>query len=54
MVVSAPVDADLLDADSWLKTNYLPFDPTYLNANFLTFHRIDDFICYLPKNQSFI
>lgn len=34
MVVSAPVDADLLDADSWLKTNYLPFDSTYLNANF--------------------
>lgn len=34
MVVSAPVDANLLDADSWQKTNWLPFDPTYLNGNF--------------------
>lgn len=34
MVVSAPIDADLLDADSWLKTNSLPFDSTYLNDNF--------------------
>jgi hypothetical protein len=50
MVVSAPVDADLLDADSWLK-QITSFDPTYRNANFLTFHRIDDFICYLPKNN---
>lgn len=34
MVLSAPVDADLLNADNWQKTNYLPFDPAYLNGNF--------------------
>lgn len=34
MVVSALVDSDLLNTDSWLKTNSLPFDSTYLNANF--------------------
>lgn len=34
MVVSAPVDADLLDAESWQKTNYLSFNSDYLNGNF--------------------
>ncbi|HBL34012.1 MAG TPA: glycosyl hydrolase [Porphyromonadaceae bacterium] len=34
MMVSAPVDTDLLQADSWRKTNFLPFDSTYLNGNF--------------------
>lgn len=34
MVVSAPVNADLLHAASWRKTNYLPFDSSYLNGNF--------------------
>ncbi|MEA4916180.1 sialidase family protein [Proteiniphilum sp.] len=34
MVLSAPMDADLLNADNWQKTNWLPFDPAYLNGNF--------------------
>ena len=34
MVVSAPVDADLLNADSWQRTNFLPYDSTYLNGHF--------------------
>lgn len=34
MVVSAPVDADLLDADSWQKSNYLMYDSTYLDGKF--------------------
>ncbi|MFB2120305.1 exo-alpha-sialidase [Parapedobacter sp. 2B3] len=34
MVMSAPVDADLLRADSWLCTQPLYFDPTYLAGHF--------------------
>lgn len=34
MVISAPVGADLLNAESWQKTNFLPFDSTYLNGKF--------------------
>ena len=34
MVISAPVDADLLDAASWRTSNDLPYDSTYLNGNF--------------------
>lgn len=34
MVISAPVDADLMHADSWQKTNYLMYDSTYLEGKF--------------------
>lgn len=34
MVISAPVNSDLLDAGNWRKSNRLPYDPTYLNGNF--------------------
>lgn len=34
MVISAPVDADLLDASNWRATNALPYDPTYLGGRF--------------------
>jgi hypothetical protein len=31
-VLSAPVDADLLDADNWTQSNRLAFDPAWLEA----------------------
>lgn len=34
MMMSAPVDADLLKASSWTTSNSLLYDPTYLNGNF--------------------
>jgi hypothetical protein len=34
MVVSAPVDADLLNAASWRATNFLTYDSTYLEGKF--------------------
>lgn len=34
MMLSAPVNADLLEVDNWRKTNFLPFDSTYLNGKF--------------------
>jgi len=34
MVISAPVNADLLDASRWSATNYLQHDSTYLDGNF--------------------
>lgn len=34
MVISAPVNADLLDARNWRKSNYLMYDSTYLNGKF--------------------
>lgn len=34
MVISAPINSDLLDADNWKISNHLPFDPTLLNGNF--------------------
>lgn len=34
MMISAPADADLLDAGNWQKTNYLRYDSTYLNGKF--------------------
>ena len=34
MVLSAPANADLLDARSWTTTNYLQHDSAYLNGNF--------------------
>lgn len=34
MMISASVDADLLNADNWQKTNFLRYDSTYLNGNF--------------------
>jgi|GEM_PF-303384 len=34
MVISAPVNADLLDAGSWQKSNHLMYDPTYLDGRF--------------------
>jgi hypothetical protein len=33
-VMSAPVDADLMKADSWEFTNALPYDSSYLNGEF--------------------
>jgi hypothetical protein len=35
MVISAPVDADLLNASSWTSTNGLPSDSAYLNGKFI-------------------
>ena len=34
MVISAPVNVDLLDAKNWRKSNSLPYDPTYLDGKF--------------------
>ena len=34
MILSAPVDADLLDAKNWQSSNALAFNQTYLNGNF--------------------
>lgn len=34
MVISAPEDADLLNADKWRATNSLPYDSTYLGGSF--------------------
>jgi hypothetical protein len=34
MVISAPVDADLLNAENWTATNSLPYDSTYLDGKF--------------------
>lgn len=34
MVISAPLNADLLDAKNWRKSNYLMYDSTYLDGNF--------------------
>ena len=34
MVISAPVDADLLVASNWTTTNFLTYDSNYLNGNF--------------------
>ncbi|MCU0455742.1 MAG: glycoside hydrolase [Bacteroidales bacterium] len=34
MVISAPVNSDLLKASCWTSTNYLRFDSTYLSSNF--------------------
>ena len=34
MVMSAPVDADLLKSSSWTTTNFVTYDSTYLNGNF--------------------
>ncbi|MDR1525616.1 MAG: glycoside hydrolase [Tannerella sp.] len=34
MVISAPVESDLLNADNWQKTNCLGFDSTYLDRKF--------------------
>jgi hypothetical protein len=34
LVISAPVDADLLDADNWIMSNKIPFDPSWIPARF--------------------
>lgn len=34
MMLSAPIDSDLLDASNWTFSNRLAFDSTYLNAKF--------------------
>lgn len=34
MMISAPQDANLLKAESWTTSNYIPMDSTYLNGNF--------------------
>ncbi len=34
MVISAPVDSDLLDAANWKATNCLPYDSSYLGGKF--------------------
>ncbi|UBM58924.1 exo-alpha-sialidase [Marinilongibacter aquaticus] len=34
MVISAPENADLLDASNWQKTNHLPYDSSYLDGKF--------------------
>lgn len=34
LIISAPVNADLLNASSWTTSNYLPHNPTFLNGKF--------------------
>ncbi|UTA69919.1 sialidase family protein [Emticicia sp. 21SJ11W-3] len=34
MMISAPLNSDLLNADNWRATNKLPYDSTYLNGKF--------------------
>lgn len=34
MVISAPVEADLMNAANWTATNHLTYDSTYLDGNF--------------------
>lgn len=34
MVISAPENADLLNAENWKATNWLPYDSTYLDGKF--------------------
>ncbi len=34
MMISAPVNSDLLNAKNWRKTNHLPFDSAYLHGEF--------------------
>lgn len=34
MVISAPENADLLNADNWVASNFLPFNATYLDGKF--------------------
>ncbi|MBA7555816.1 hypothetical protein ES705_48503 [subsurface metagenome] len=34
MVISAPIDADILNAANWIITNYLPYDSSYLEGKF--------------------
>lgn len=34
VMLSAPINSDLLSAKSWTRSNHLPFDSTYLNGNF--------------------
>lgn len=34
MVISAPVNSDLLDAENWTASNSLPYDSTYLDGKF--------------------
>jgi hypothetical protein len=34
MMISAPVNADLLEASSWTTTNFLPHNPAYLDGKF--------------------
>lgn len=34
MVISAPINSNLLDASSWKATNYLPFNPNMLKGKF--------------------
>ncbi|RYF19934.1 MAG: exo-alpha-sialidase [Flavobacteriales bacterium] len=34
MMISAPQDSDLLKAESWTASNFIPMDSTYLNGNF--------------------
>lgn len=34
MVISAPLEADLLDGSSWTTTNFLPHNPAYLDGRF--------------------
>lgn len=34
MLISAPLNADLLNAESWVTTNFLPHNPAYLDGKF--------------------
>jgi hypothetical protein len=34
MVISAPINSDLLNANNWKASNYIPFDPTLLQGKF--------------------
>lgn len=49
MVISAPIDADLLDAANWTATNYLPHDSTFLDGNFK--NRLEGNIVLTPEGK---
>ena len=49
MVISAPVDADLLNAGSWIASNYLAHDSTFLGGKFK--NRLEGNVVVTPKGK---
>lgn len=49
MVISAPVDADLIDAGSWTTSNYLTHDSTFLDGKFK--NRLEGNVVVTPEGK---
>ena len=49
MVISAPVDADLIDAGSWTASNYLTHDSTFLDGKFK--NRLEGNVVVTPEGK---